>query len=83
MQMTAEKIRRTRGPGPLSPPGCRPPKRSKAAPTAGPQARILRRLRRLMLLSFVIYKVVLGSGVEPSTPQVPIHRGDAEERRKQ
>ena len=66
MQMTAEKIRRTRGPlGPLSP-SWMPP----AEAVKGGSDPLVRKLgiiavvcAALMLLSFVIYKVVLGSGV--------------------
>jgi type VI secretion system protein ImpK len=67
MQMTADKIRRTRGPlGPLSP---------SWMPTPGEAVKggsdpLVRKLgilavvcAALMILSFVIYKVVLGSGV--------------------
>jgi type VI secretion system protein ImpK len=66
MQMTAEKIRRTRGPlGPLSPSWLPPAEKVKSG--SDPLVRKLGILAAvcaaLMLLSFVIYKVVLGSGV--------------------
>jgi len=66
MQMTAEKIRRTRGPlGPLSPSWMPPAETVKSG--SDPLVRKLGILAvvcaALMLLSFAIYKVVLGSGV--------------------
>jgi type VI secretion system protein ImpK len=66
ISMTAEKIRRIRGPfGGLSPNWAPPPE--KAKPAADPWVRKLGIIAAvcagLMVLLFIIYKIVLGSGV--------------------
>ncbi|HEX3880572.1 MAG TPA: DotU family type IV/VI secretion system protein [Bryobacteraceae bacterium] len=66
ISMTAEKIRRIRGPfGPLSPNWAPPPE--KAAFVADPWVRKLTIIASvcagLMLLLFIVYKIVLNSGV--------------------
>lgn len=66
MQMTADKIRRTRGPlGPLSPSWLPPAEavRTGADPMVRKFGILAVVCAALMILLFVIYKVVLGSGV--------------------